>query len=72
MRTVLIRGPLTADEILDIIAVMQRIEAARPTETFHVAVDAPEADDQIERIMDQVPLNPGYERITRTVRRDAR
>ncbi len=61
-RTILIRGELTDDELLDIVAVVQRIEQTRPDEDFQMVVDDPETDGHIDKILSQIPLHPGYGR----------
>lgn len=65
-RTVIIRGPLTDDELALIVGVMQRIEAARPGETFEVYIDSSDTETQIEKFVEMItPLRPGYERVVR-------
>lgn len=65
-RTVMVRGPLTDDELAQIVEVMQRIEAARPRETFEVLIDDPDTEGEIEELAEKInPRRPGYERIVR-------
>jgi hypothetical protein len=70
-RTVMIRGPFTDDEVLDIMAAVlpltQAAEQARPGETFQVMVDAPDADIAFDELLAMIPTQPGYERITREI-----
>jgi hypothetical protein len=66
----MIKGPLTDDEIRVIVALIQRIELDRPDETFGVFIDSPQTDTDIDEFMANIPINPGYERITRLTSRD--
>jgi hypothetical protein len=64
-RRILIEGPFSHDELLDIIELLRRIEARRPAETFSVFIDDEDTERAAQEFMDRVPLTPGYERITR-------
>jgi hypothetical protein len=62
-RSLLIRGHFTDDEILDIVAVVQRIEKHRPQESFEVAVDDPAGTAEFFAALDARPVPKGYGRI---------
>jgi hypothetical protein len=71
--TIVVKGRFTEEDMRQIIDVVNMIEAARPTETFHVFIDAPDMKGEPERILGRInPLRPGYERSTTTtqIRRD--
>jgi hypothetical protein len=69
-RTVMIKGPFTDDEIRAIVAVIQRIELDRPDDIFGIVIDSPQTDMDIDEFMATIPINPGYERITRLTSRE--
>jgi hypothetical protein len=66
-RSLTCTGPFTDDEILDIVAVVQRIEKTRPTETFAVNMEAPDAT-WADYIMGRIPVPPGYARTWQVIR----
>jgi hypothetical protein len=63
-RSLLIRGRFSDDEILDIVAVVQRIEHARPDDKFEVAIDDPAGTKEFFLELDKRPLPEGYGRVT--------
>jgi hypothetical protein len=66
MSTILIRGPFTEVEMAGLVTVLSGIEAARPEETFEIFIDHPDADTEIEALVEKInPLRPGYERVVR-------
>ena len=66
MTTVLVRGPFTGSEMERIVSLLSDIEAARPDETFEIYIDDPQADAEIEALLQKAnPLRPGYERVVR-------
>lgn len=65
-RTVTIVGPLTDEDLRQIIVAVQGIEARRPEETFHVVLDDPTNTQEAEEFIEKInPLRRGYERVTR-------
>lgn len=67
MQTVSIRGPLTDDEVREIVEVLQRIESRHPDETFQVFINSPESEAEVNDMLEKVnPLRYGYERVVKT------
>lgn len=65
-RSLMVRGPLTDENLAAILYVVRAIEALRPDETFEVYIDAPDIDTEIEKFAEAMnPRRPGYERIVR-------
>jgi hypothetical protein len=65
----MIKGPLSDDDLLDLVQLMQRIEAKQPDEEFHMIVDSPQTDLDIEAFYAKVPPLPGYGRDMRFIPR---
>jgi hypothetical protein len=66
-RKILITGPLTDDELGEIIQVVQRIEERRPRETFSVSIDSPDTLAAAQEFFERInPRRPGYSRVTIT------
>lgn len=62
----MLRGPLTDDEVRQIVEVVKDAEERRPDETFTIAVDDPESDADAQELLDAInPLRAGYERMVK-------
>lgn len=63
--TIVVKGRFTEEDMRQIIDIVNMIESARPDETFHVFIDAPDMEGEPDRILGRInPLRPGYERST--------
>jgi len=60
----MIKGPLEDSELAEIIELLQRIESRRTDETFHIVIDSPETEMEIQDFLDKIArLKPKYERV---------
>jgi hypothetical protein len=64
--TLMLSGPFTDHDITRIIQLVHDIESTQPTERFDVVMDDPETGERMKRILEEVNVRPGYERITIT------
>lgn len=62
---IVLRGPFTEGDVGEIIALVQRIEADRPDETFEIALNASDSADAEELLDHLNPLRPGYQRVVK-------
>lgn len=71
IKSIILRGPFTEDNLARLIETMKDIEAQRPDENFEVIFDASQVDvdTEVEAIFEKFsPLRPGYGRIVTHVK----
>lgn len=76
VRTVVIRGPLSVDEVKAIVAIVRDAEERYPSDVFSVAVDdsgnSPMDTEETLAMLRKInPGRPGYKRITEFFPRDS-